>query len=196
MLRIAEIFRSIQGEGHWAGKQMHFVRLAGCNATPAFSCWGWCDTKYARAGGKDMSVDDILAELNRLPSATTVCLTGGEPLTQPIAPLTTALQAHGWRVHLETNGTLPVPEDAWLDWIAVSPKLPWDHLNYDHCDEIKLVLAEGETPDVPDYVEDRAEIFLQPCDNDPANIAWCIRLLEEHPSWRLSLQLHKIIAIR
>jgi 7-carboxy-7-deazaguanine synthase len=108
---ITEIFKSVQGEGTRAGLPCVFVRLTGCN----LRCT-WCDTAYAFHGGKKMSVDDVLAQVDQLCGRRTeqrgadaevplVELTGGEPLLQEdIYPLAEALLARGYTVMIETSG--------------------------------------------------------------------------------------------
>ena len=71
---VSEIFRSLQGEGKNQGRPCTFIRLAGCNLRCA-----WCDTPYAREGGKEMSVAQIL-DLIWLQNGKHICITGGEPL--------------------------------------------------------------------------------------------------------------------
>ena len=109
---ITEIFKSIQGEGTRAGLPCVFVRLTGCN----LRCT-WCDTAYAFHGGKEMSVDAVLARVGELAGrrqdSTSGChaavplveLTGGEPLLQnEIYPLAEKLLAAGYTVLIETSG--------------------------------------------------------------------------------------------
>ena len=76
MLNVNEIFFSIQGESTWMGAPCVFVRLTGCN----LRC-RWCDTTYAYSGGRDMSVDAIIAAVKRYPCKLAE-ITGGEPLCQ------------------------------------------------------------------------------------------------------------------
>jgi len=103
MLRVSEIFRSIQGESTHAGCPCIFVRLAGCN----LRC-RWCDTAYAFGGGREMTVAEVVAEVERYPCPL-VEVTGGEPLLQPDAiPLMRELLRRGRRVLLETGGSLPI----------------------------------------------------------------------------------------
>lgn len=120
-MTIAEIFRSIQGEGTRAGLPCIFVRLTGCN----LRCT-WCDTAYAFHGGTRMSVEEVLERVEELSAApalnsrgeavilqklSLVELTGGEPLLQPEAiPLSRKLLEGGYRVMIETSGERPVNE--------------------------------------------------------------------------------------
>jgi len=101
-MRISEIFRSIQGEGRSQGLITTFVRLAGCNLDCA-----WCDTPYARAGGKEVPVGDVFQAVE-FSTCRRVCITGGEPLLQrdEVAALAERLDGAGYRVEIETNGTI------------------------------------------------------------------------------------------
>jgi 7-carboxy-7-deazaguanine synthase len=101
ILRVIEIFRSIQGESTLAGLPCAFVRLAGCN----LRC-RWCDTRYAAEGeGETMSVEEIRRQAGKL-STGLVCVTGGEPLLQEHTPtLVQQLLEDGQHVQVETNGS-------------------------------------------------------------------------------------------
>lgn len=100
-MRVTEIFRSIQGESTLQGLPCAFVRLTGCN----LDC-SWCDTRYAREGGSEMSVEDVLEAVEHF-GIGYVCITGGEPLLQPETPvLADACLVRGWRVAVETNGSI------------------------------------------------------------------------------------------
>ena len=100
-MKIAEIFRSLQGEGKNQGKICLFIRLAGCN----LHC-RWCDTDFARSGGTEMSLDTVLEHVWRL-NPSYVCITGGEPLLQAedLEPLLASLHRRGTAIDIETNGT-------------------------------------------------------------------------------------------
>ena len=101
MLRVHEIFRSIQGESTYAGLPCVFVRLAGCNLACAY-----CDTPAARSGGEEKTIDGILEEVRSL-GGTLVEVTGGEPLLQEKTPiLIEKLLDEGCEVIVETNGTV------------------------------------------------------------------------------------------
>jgi len=111
MLRVTEIFRSIQGESTHAGRPCTFVRLTGC----PMRCT-WCDTAYAFHGGKKMSVEEVFARVDELAgrcegmlgaqgSVPLVELTGGEPLLQEeIYPLAEKLLTAKYSVMIETSG--------------------------------------------------------------------------------------------
>jgi 7-carboxy-7-deazaguanine synthase len=119
--RIAETFFSIQGEGATAGLPAIFVRLQGCSV----GCL-WCDTKYSwdPAAGREVSLDGLLEEIASYPCRRVV-VTGGEPLESALfLPLLVALADAGFRIEVETSGTLaPPPEaDAEIQW-NVSVKL-------------------------------------------------------------------------
>ena len=104
-MKVLEIFRSLQGEGVLIGTPTVFVRTVGCN----LDC-SWCDTGYAREGGEELSVEQIMAELEKQ-EARFVCLTGGEPLMQKDAiRLLDKLVDKGYHVTLETNGSLPLED--------------------------------------------------------------------------------------
>ena len=140
-MRIAEIFRSIQGEGRLTGTESIFVRTSGCN----LRC-GFCDTPYASwtPEGEDLSVAEILDRIDRLRRAEPpprlaelarswpecaapgevrhVVLTGGEPmLCAELVPLSNGLRAAGWHITIETSGTVYRPVAC--DLMSVSPKL-------------------------------------------------------------------------
>lgn len=102
-LRITEIFHSIQGESTWAGLPCTFVRVTGC----PLRCV-WCDTEYAFHGGKRMTLDEIVAEVERI-GTPLVEITGGEPLAHPnVVPLAARLADAGFTVLCETSGAFDV----------------------------------------------------------------------------------------
>ncbi len=203
-LRITEIFHSLQGETSRAGLPTVFVRLTGC----PLRCT-WCDTEYAFTGGTTRSLDDVLAEVasHRCP---TVCVTGGEPLSQKSClPLLTALCDAGYSVSLETSGALDIGDvDPRVSRIVdlkapssgeearnLSSNIP---LLTPH-DELKLVLA-GEADyawakaRIAEYrLTDRCPVLLAPVQGqlNPADLAaWILR--DKLPV-RMQVQLHKVI---
>ena len=105
--RVVEIFRSLQGEGIYLGEPMTFIRFYGCN----LSC-DYCDTQYAgdESNANEMSVEQVVNAVKReTQSGEYVSLTGGEPLLRAdfILEIAPALKEAGFRIYLETNGTLP-----------------------------------------------------------------------------------------
>ncbi len=102
-LRITEIFHSLQGESISAGLRTVFVRLTGC----PLRC-NYCDSEYAFFGGEKMSLKAILEQVKSY-DAEHVCVTGGEPLSQPnCLPLLNELCDEGFAVSLETSGAMPI----------------------------------------------------------------------------------------
>ncbi len=104
-LHITEIFFSLQGESRFAGLPCAFVRTTGCN----LRCT-WCDTTYSFHGGKELSLEAIVAEVERF-GCKRVELTGGEPLLQAqVHPLMQRFLDLGYEVLLETSGSLSIAD--------------------------------------------------------------------------------------
>lgn len=124
---IIEIFGPvIQGEGAMIGQQTHFVRMGGCD----YRC-SWCDTMYAvlpeevRANSTKMTSREIVCELQRLGAGTPwVTLSGGNPALHRLDPLVETMKGSGYRVTVETQGTLFKPWLRECDLVTVSPKPP------------------------------------------------------------------------
>jgi 7-carboxy-7-deazaguanine synthase len=209
-MRIAEIFRSIQGEGFLTGTDSAFVRSSGCN----LRCW-FCDTPYAswRPEGKDLSVEEIVTRVERL-GPRHVVLTGGEPmLFAELIPLARELRRLGRHVTIETAGTLYLPVEC--DLMSISPKLPgsgpspqarpkwaWRHEATRHAPEVIRRLVTEHTyqlkfvidrPDDCREVErylaafpeiDRSRAMLMPQGTDAESLAekarWLVPYCDEH----------------
>lgn len=125
MIRIAEIFYSVQGEGALLGAPSVFVRTSGCNLRCV-----WCDTPYAswHPEGEWRSVESVLEEVRGFGAAHTV-VTGGEPMMMPdVVELTRGLRALGHHITIETAGT--IYRQVTCDLMSISPKLsnstPWE----------------------------------------------------------------------
>jgi 7-carboxy-7-deazaguanine synthase len=117
-MKVAEIYKSIQGEGRLAGTASVFVRASGCN----LRCW-FCDTPYAswQPEGQDYAVDEIIAEIEEW-DCRHVVITGGEPmLFAELIPLCRELRRRGRHITIETAGTLYLPAEC--DLMSISPKL-------------------------------------------------------------------------
>jgi 7-carboxy-7-deazaguanine synthase len=116
-MKVAEIYKSVQGEGLLTGTPSVFVRASGCN----LRCW-FCDTPYAswRPEGSDYAVDEIVAQVEEW-DCRHVVLTGGEPmLFAELLPLAEQLSERDWHVTVETAGTLYLPVTCNL--MSISPK--------------------------------------------------------------------------
>lgn len=195
-------FWSIQGEGLRTGEPTVFIRLAGCNVTSDFWCYEWCDTKFARTtkGALELTVADIVRLIAREPKAKWVCITGGEPLLQDLRPLSYELACRDFRIQVETNGTIepPVGLLELVDHWTVSPKTPHvEEVYWGVAKEFKWVINEEsdlERIQVPDSYW--GQVFLQPMNNNPAAVNLCLDALKEHPRWRLSMQIHKILGVK
>jgi organic radical activating enzyme len=125
--RIQEIFTSLQGEGIFSGKRQLFVRFFGCNLRCAF-----CDTPQPFADAKGYSIEELFAVIKDKAtpvSVHSVSLTGGEPLVQSdfLKAILPRLKQAGYRIYLDTNGTLPERLRQVVDYIdivAMDIKLP------------------------------------------------------------------------
>ncbi len=180
MKKINEIFYSLQGEGFYVGTPAVFVRFSGCNLRCDF-----CDTQHEQ--GRMMSDEEILAAVRSYPCRM-VILTGGEPGLWVDDQLVAALHSVGKYVCIETNGTCVLPDG--IDWVTCSPK-QGTQLRVQKVNEIKVVY-QGQQ--LESYLEIPASAYyLQPC--SCMNTSEVVDYIKEHPVWRLSLQIHKLIAI-
>lgn len=190
--KVNDIFYSLQGEGHNAGRAAVFVRFSGCNLKCDF-----CDTDFSDY--REMTGIEILEAVKMLiPSSDglpIVVLTGGEPTLQVDTKLIDLIHEAGFKfVTMESNGTYEPPAN--LDWLTVSPKVK---PVVKECNELK-VLFDGKTP-VRDYDIKAEYYYLQPEDTGDANrnaeiTSKCVDYIKKHPKWRLSLQIHKLINIK
>jgi len=206
MLRVTEIFRSIQGESTHAGRPCTFVRLTGC----PMRCV-WCDSEYTFTGGDHFSIDDIMARVNSF-GCKLVEVTGGEPLAQKECfDLIERLCNNGFEVLVETGGYVSTAgldprakvildikcpasgEEARNDWSNLERLRP-------EKDEVKFVIAdEGDWTYAKQVIrekdlETRARAVL-------ISPAWGQVNLKDLANWiagsglnvRMQLQLHKYI---
>ncbi len=208
---VKEIFYTLQGEGGQAGMPAVFCRFAGCNlwsgreSDRESAVCRFCDTDFVGTdgtlGGKfaqaDALADRIAAQWPSTDTANRLTvLTGGEPLMQVDTALIDALHARGFRIAVETNGTMLAPPG--IDWLCVSPKAGSQWIQT-WGQELKLVWPQAgfdlHTMATTGEFEHR---FLQPMDGpvQAANIATCIDTCMQNPTWRLSLQTHKVSGIR
>lgn len=207
---IKEIFYSLQGEGVNSGKPAVFCRFSGCNLWSgreqhrAKAICPFCDTDFVGsngAGGGKFRSASALAEAvaaywpAQVVGEKLLICTGGEPLLQLDETLIFAFHRQGFKIALETNGTLPVPHG--IDWICVSPKANAP-LVQTWGDELKLIYPQTGLP--PQQLEHLGftHFLLQAMDgaNRQANIHAALDYCLQHPRWRLSLQTHKLLGIR
>jgi 7-carboxy-7-deazaguanine synthase len=204
ILRVTEIFRSIQGESTRAGFPCAFVRLTGCSLRCV-----WCDTAYAFTGGEDVPVTEAVARVLAL-GTDLVEVTGGEPLEQDgVYPLMKELLDRGKTVLLETGGHVPLDRvDPRVVKIVdvkapgsgmMAANLPENLENLSARDEVKFVLTDRKDFDwALDFVAarnlDRRHVvtFSPVWESLPAaDLAGWIR--DSGRPIRLGLQLHKLL---
>ena len=204
---VKELFLTLQGEAGQAGKAAVFCRFSGCNLWSgreedrAQAICQFCDTDFVgmngEGGGRFATPQALVAAASALwrgDGDRLVVCTGGEPMLQLDSDLIEAFHAAGFKVAVETNGTLPAPEG--IDWICVSPKAG-TQLVQTTGQELKLVFPQpGAEPQLFGHLEFE-RFWLQPMDgpdrraNTDAAIDYCLR----HPKWRLSVQTHKYLGI-
>ncbi|MEG4274920.1 MULTISPECIES: 7-carboxy-7-deazaguanine synthase QueE [unclassified Microcoleus] len=201
-LPIHETFQcTVQGEGYWTGTLVDFIRLAGCPV----GC-PWCDTGYEHGGKGLPSVPQSIAQLLAQLQSPRVVISGGEPFIHRNLPeLVAALLEADKQVSIETSGA------CWQDisplaWITlspkehVSPKYPVQEIFWTRANEIKLVVSTGEEVQFyHKYLANNVNIpvFLQPEWNSrKSGIPMILELLKQNPSYRLSLQTHKLIGVQ
>lgn len=201
MYAINDCFLSLQGEGARAGTVNVFLRFSGCNQRCALETHGFdCDTEFS--SGRKVDLAGLVETLERVDTAKCrwVICTGGEPGLQVDEALVAHLQGLGWRVAIETNGSLPVP--ATLDWIAVSPKVAEHALRQLSADEVRYVRGPEQAVPKTSIVARPGKVlhrYLSPAfhgyESDQAAIANCVRLCLANPQWALSLQQHKLLRV-
>lgn len=195
MVPLMEEFYTLQGEGSHTGTAAYFIRIGGCDV----GCH-WCDVKESW-NAELHPATSIEPIADRAASyAKTVVVTGGEPLTWNMDPLTKLLHSKHLKVHIETSGAYPL-SGQW-DWICLSPKKTKPPVEefYKVAHELKVIVYNQNdlkwAEEHASKVNDDCVLFLQP--------EWSRRdkmtpILTEYvmnnPKWRLSLQTHKYIGI-
>ena len=204
MLKLNEIFFSIQGESTQAGRPCIFVRLTGCKLRCTY-----CDTQYAYFEGQDTSIDEIMTRIKAYPCKL-VEVTGGEPLEQKETPtLLQRLLDEGFEVMLETDGVEDISRVPPGVRIIMDVKTPGSKManpksakNVPHLragDEVKFVLADekdylfakdflAQHP-IPDY----CTVLFSPV-LPQENLAWLPEsILRDGLNVRFQIQMHKSI---
>ncbi|MBU0650503.1 radical SAM protein [bacterium] len=208
MLKVNEIFKSIQGESSYAGFPCIFIRLSGCNLRCSY-----CDTSYAYNAGQNFSIEAILKKIKQY-RCNLVELTGGEPLLQQEAGcLVDKLCETGYTVLIETNGSVSIKNinnnaiiimDIKCPSSGESEKFCVDNLNFlKQEDEVKFVIANKN-----DYDWAKEKIKIYKLQNRVKNIIFSPVIVEmlnfkELANWilednldvRFQAQLHKVIGV-
>lgn len=205
VLTINEIYLSVQGESTHVGRPCVFVRLTACD----LRC-RWCDTPYAFTGGRKMTVEDVVAEVEPL-QCRLAEITGGEPLLQPDAyVLMERLLERGFQVLLETGGHVPIDKvpdevvaivDVKCPASGEAHRMHWPNLEQlSPLDEVKFVIQDRADFDYAKDVVIRygltsrtAATLFSPVHGVLAPAELAAWILESHLPVRLQLQAHKYI---
>ena len=204
ILKINEIYHSIQGESSFSGLPCIFIRLTYCNLRCSY-----CDSEYTFHEGKDMSINEILDKIKSY-SCELVEVTGGEPLFQKgCTNLLQKLVNLDYKVLLETSGSLTikdVPKDVIniIDFKCPSSNMKkknlWDNVNYlKSDDEVKFVIGDRE-----DYVwaknkikkynlTNTCKVLMSPTYKEITAQTITEWILEDNLDIRFQIQLHKEI---
>lgn len=219
VLRVNEVFSTIQGEANWAGTPSTFIRLQGCPV----GC-SWCDTKHTWPEGLDkkkISTEEMLLKEKDAPTFAEMTaeqivyeatkfkprhfvITGGEPCYQDIYKLTKELKSIG-TVQVETSGTYEI-DVAHGTWVTVSPKvnmaggfkvLPDSLLR---ANEIKMpVVDQVDVDNLKDLIrstnQEMAQVWLQPVSQKEESTQMCLDTCMQN-NWRISIQTHKYMGVR
>jgi len=205
---VKDCFLTLQGEGVQAGSRAVFLRFAGCNLWSgreqdrASAQCNFCDTDFVgtdgEGGGKFTSAEALANHVEALwgegRDGRLVVITGGEPMLQLDERLVDALHRRGFRVAVETNGTLPAV--AGLDWICVSPKAGTKVVQREG-NELKLVWPQAgiDPAELEGWSFDHFLVQPMDCEEREAALKAAIALAMERPKWRLSLQAHKVVGL-
>ena len=204
MIRITEIFYSLQGESYYVGLPTVFIRLTGC----PLRC-SYCDTAYAFHGGEKMTIEDVIAEVARYETRY-VTVTGGEPMAQGgCVELLNALVEKNYRVSLETSGAIDLKKVNSAVVKVMDLKVPssqekhrnrYENLAYlTKKDQIKFVIGDEQDYQwskeqlVQYKLSEICEVLFSPTlgQQDPADLA--NKILRDQLPVRFQVQLHKIL---
>ena len=202
-MRIIEIFHSLQGEGPETGVRTSFIRTARCNLRCA-----WCDTPYSFGPGQEMSIPEILAEIEGHQTHH-ACLTGGEPLLQRESlTLLRRLSRAGYRTVVETGGSLDIADYLRIPRVTMSldvkcpsskmeRRMRWSNLDLlRRQDTLKFVIQDRRDYEYAKDLLGRrpvpSTVVFQPAWGSPAGelADW---VLQDRLDVRVLLQEHKIL---
>ncbi|MFN5347376.1 MAG: 7-carboxy-7-deazaguanine synthase QueE [Bacteroidota bacterium] len=193
---VMEDFYTIQGEGMNTGRSAYFIRLGGCDVECV-----WCDVKESWDANKHplLTVSDLLQKVKESQTKLVV-ITGGEPAMHDLTALTSVLKEHGYELAIETSGAHALT-GTW-DWICLSPKkfkapLP-ENMQYAH--ELKVVIYHPSDFEWAEkykaMVNDNCTCLLQPeYSKHTKAVELIVDYVKSNPTWRISLQTHKIINV-
>ena len=194
-LPLMEAFYTLQGEGFHKGSAAYFIRIGGCDV----GCH-WCEVKESWDAQKHppTEVDVIVKEACRF--SDTIVVTGGEPLMWNMEPLTSALQAVGMKIHIETSGAYPI-SGHW-DWFCLSPKknkLPTIEA-VAQADELKVIIYNKDdfrfAEEQAKRVGNNCVLYLQPeWSRREQMMPLMVDYVLKNPHWKVSLQTHKYLKI-
>jgi 7-carboxy-7-deazaguanine synthase len=205
MLKVNEIYFSVQGESTYAGLPCVFVRLTFCNLRCTY-----CDTEYTFYEGKDFSILQVIDEIKKY-NCKLVEITGGEPLVQMDESLELMKQLcdDGFEVLIETGGSLPIKDidpgvkvimDLKCPSSGMEKKNLYDNINYlKPVDELKFVIGNREdydwTVDVVKkyHLENKCKILFSVVFGKLEPVQLVNWILEDKLNVRFQLQMHKII---
>lgn len=191
MLKVVDIFYSIQGEGAHVGVPSIFIRLYGCNLTCSF-----CDELLHKGEYESLSFDEVLMRIKTYP-AMNVIITGGEPSIYDLNGFIDYLQAYMYAVSVETNG-YNFSNLASANWVTYSPK-DWDKIEKHGYDEIKFVVSKDSAVEKILEFTSYKPIFIQPQNEmdrpNKENVNFCVEFVKAHPQFILSVQLHKFLGV-
>jgi 7-carboxy-7-deazaguanine synthase len=227
---VKAIWKTLQGEGLFAGRPAVFVRMVGCNMWSGYehtrerdakrngaSCPLWCDTDFTNEGSLAYTAEELAIAITKIAEDVRFCvLTGGEPLLQIDATLIKALHGIGFFIAIETNGTASLVESCWdatadrleaPDWVVCSPKQRQEKLLLEFFDELKLVVPDYMPQDYGEFAKRQRIHIVQ---SHPLPLLWlqpedglrigeatdlAINTALAYPSWRVSVQTHKILEV-
>jgi 7-carboxy-7-deazaguanine synthase len=222
---VKELFYTLQGEGAQAGRAAVFCRFSGCNLWSGLekdrqkTVCPFCDTDFVGTNGeggaqfqdavqlsqaiintwfgddscKNGEFQDRQVKKSGIPY---VVFTGGEPLLQLKSEVIELLHEAGFEVGVETNGTIKAPPG--IDWLCVSPKQT-HRLKQTSGQELKLLYPRTDLP--PEYFSKLQfrHFFLQAVDEEnffQENLEKTVQYCLQHPKWRISLQIHKLLGLK
>jgi 7-carboxy-7-deazaguanine synthase (Cx14CxxC type) len=205
---VKEAFLTLQGEGVQAGSRAVFLRFAGCNLWSgreqdrATAQCNFCDTDFigtdGPGGGKFADAAALSAHVEGHWAGggdrKLVVITGGEPMLQLDKALIDALHERGFRVAVESNGTIAATPG--IDWLCISPKAGTEVVQRSG-NELKLVWPQAgiDPADLEGWDFDHFLVQPMDCADRTASYDAAIALAMERPKWRLSLQAHKIVGL-